>query len=59
MISVEEVENFFENHPNNTSPNFIKNHASPVLRLLHDCLDVKNDIVTCLKPVDKLSLIHI
>jgi len=54
MISVEDIENFFEGHPNNTTPNFWKNHAAPVLRLLHDCLNVKNDVATCLKPVDKV-----
>jgi len=54
MISVEDVEQFYESHPNNTTPNFWKNHAAPVLRLLHDCLNVKNDVATCLKPVDKV-----
>lgn len=54
MISVEQVEAFFENHPNNDDKNFLKNHAAPVLRLLHDCLDVKNDIITCIRPVDKV-----
>ena len=54
VISVEDIEAFYENHPNNTTPNFIKNHQKPVIRLLHDCLDVKNDVVACLRPVDKV-----
>jgi hypothetical protein len=54
MVTIEDIEAFYDNHPNNTTPNFIKNHKAPVLRLLSDCLEIKNDIVPCLKPVDSV-----
>jgi len=54
VITVEDVEAFYDNHPNNTGPNFLKNHQAPVLRLLSDCLEIKNNVDSCLKPVDSV-----
>ena len=54
MVTIEDIEAFYDNHENNTGPNFLKNHKAPVLRLLSDCLEIKNDIVPCLKPVDSV-----
>ena len=54
MVTIEDIEAFYDNHENNTGPNFLKNHQKPVLRLLSDCLEIKNDITPCLKPVDKV-----
>jgi len=58
-ISIQDAKEFFEKHPNNTTPNFKKNHQAPVLRILKDCLDVKDDIVACLsnprEVIDKIK----
>ena len=58
-ITIDDAKQFFERHPNNSTPNFKKNHQAPVIRLLKDCLDAQDDVVTCLsKPqevVDKVK----
>lgn len=58
-ISIQQAKEFFENHPQNTTPNFKKNHQAPVLRLLNDCLEVQDDIVDCLSDarevIDKIK----
>jgi len=49
-LSVEQVQEFYKNHPQNETANFLKNHSAPVLRLFSDCLEVKgNDVIKCLK----------
>ena len=48
-LSVEQVEQFYQNHENNTTPNFLKNHMKPVIRILDICLEDTEDVVECLK----------
>ncbi len=48
-LSVEQVEDFYQKHPNNSTKNFLKNHMKPVLRLLSLCLDETDDVVECLQ----------
>ena len=48
-LTIEKVKNFYDNHPNNTTPNFLKNHQAPVLRILALCLDETGDVLECLK----------
>jgi hypothetical protein len=48
-ISIDQAKEFFENHPQNTTANFKKNHQNPVLRILRVCLEEEDgDIVDCL-----------
>ena len=56
-LSINQVENFYENHPNNTTKNFKKNHQGPVLRILNSCLEGKGDadVVTCMKDPDAVA----
>ena len=48
-ISIDQAKEFFEQHPQNTTANFKKNHQNPVLRILRVCLEEEDDdIVECL-----------
>ena len=49
MLTLENIETFYDNHPKNTTPLWKKNHFAPIKRLLVDCLDVKNDAIVCLR----------
>lgn len=53
-ITIAQVERFYSGHEKAGDKNWWKNHVAPILRLLNDCLEVKDDLVRCLKPVDEV-----
>lgn len=56
-LTIGQVKTFYENHPNNTTNNFKKNHQGPVLRILDRCLEGSGngDVVACMKKPDEVA----
>ena len=54
MITLTDVRDFYDMHPKNTTKVWFNNYFNPVKRLLTECLDVKTDIVVCLKKYDNV-----
>jgi len=53
-ITTAQVEDFYSGHEKGGDKIWWKNHVAPILRLLNECLEVKDDLVSCLKPVDEV-----
>jgi len=52
-ITQADIENFYASHEKSQDKNWLKNHQAPVVRLFNDCLDLKDNLVYCLRDPQK------
>ena len=49
VLPIEDIENFYQLNPSNTTAVWFKNHYPPIKRLLTECLNIKSDAIHCLR----------
>lgn len=48
-ISRAQAESFYDNHPKSQIKTFSQNYERPMMRILDECMDEKDNVVSCLK----------